>query len=122
MYVGHSWISLVVVAVGFVVRYSMMNRRGRRHPGGRSPARGLTDRDPSRAGPPPGTRPDPPDGVARSDATPGGTPPGWFRDPFVRHHERYWSGSAWTEHVTDDGTPSTDPPPAPRTPTRPPPH
>jgi hypothetical protein len=39
-------------------------------------------------------------------------PAGWLRDPFVRHDERYWSGSEWTEHVIDDGVPSTDPPPA----------
>jgi hypothetical protein len=38
---------------------------------------------------------------------------GWFRDPFVRHEQRYWSGSEWTEHVVDNGVPATDPPPAP---------
>lgn len=41
----------------------------------------------------------------------GGVPPGWFRDPSGRHEQRYWSGSAWTEHVTDRGIPGTDPPP-----------
>lgn len=46
----------------------------------------------------------------------GGTDPGWFRDPFVRHEQRYWSGDAWTEHVSDGGVPGTDPPPPPREP------
>jgi hypothetical protein len=40
-----------------------------------------------------------------------GVPPGWFTDPSGRHQQRYWSGSAWTEHVTDAGAPGTDPPP-----------
>ena len=40
-----------------------------------------------------------------------GTAPGWFRDPFFRHEQRYWSGGAWTEHVTDSGAPGIDPPP-----------
>ena len=40
-----------------------------------------------------------------------GTAPGWFVDPFVRHEQRYWSGTAWTEHVLDAGTPALDPPP-----------
>jgi hypothetical protein len=38
-------------------------------------------------------------------------PPGWFTDPSGRHQQRYWSGSAWTEHVTDAGVPGADPPP-----------
>jgi hypothetical protein len=39
-------------------------------------------------------------------------PAGWLRDPFVRHEQRYWSGTEWTEHVIDDGVPATDPPPS----------
>ena len=46
-----------------------------------------------------------------------GTPPGWFADPFFRHEQRFWSGSEWTEHVTDAGAPGTDPPGATRPPT-----
>jgi hypothetical protein len=113
VYFGHhSWITLVVLAVGFLVRASMMNRRrGHRHD--RSSAPGLVDEGAPRSGPRPGRPPDPPTGAAPSGVA-GGTPPGWYRDPFVRHEERYWSGSAWTDHVTDDGTPSTDPPPPPR--------
>ena len=34
----------------------------------------------------------------------------WAADPFGRHQLRYYDGSAWTEHVMDDGRPSTDPP------------
>ncbi|MET8568331.1 DUF2510 domain-containing protein [Streptomyces sp. NPDC004783] len=25
-------------------------------------------------------------------------PPGWYRDPSAPHHERWWDGTAWTEH------------------------
>jgi uncharacterized protein YxjI len=40
-----------------------------------------------------------------------GTPaPGWYADPFGRHEARYFSGSAWTEHVLSHGRQSTDPP------------
>ena len=51
-----------------------------------------------------------------SDDTPGKVPftgiaPGWLTDPSGRHEQRYWSGSEWTEHVTDGGIPGTDPPP-----------
>ena len=40
-----------------------------------------------------------------------GIAPGWLTDPSGRHEKRYWSGSEWTEHVTDGGIPGTDPPP-----------
>jgi hypothetical protein len=40
-----------------------------------------------------------------------GIPAGWLVDPSGRHEQRYWSGSKWTEHVTDGGIPGTDPPP-----------
>ncbi len=40
-----------------------------------------------------------------------GIAPGWLIDPTRRHEKRYWSGSAWTEHVSDGGVPGTDPPP-----------
>ena len=70
---------------------------------GRGPDREIAAGDPA--------APDPSSGAAF-----GGTAPGWFRDPFVRHEQRFWSGAAWTEHVQDDGVPGIDPPPAPRTP------
>jgi uncharacterized protein YxjI len=40
-----------------------------------------------------------------------GTPaPGWYADPFGRHEARYFSGAAWTEHVSSHGRQGTDPP------------
>jgi hypothetical protein len=42
---------------------------------------------------------------------------GWLVDPTGKHDQRYWSGSDWTEHVTDNGVPGTDPlPPPPSSP------
>ena len=38
-------------------------------------------------------------------------PAGWMPDPSGKFDQRYWSGSEWTEHVTKNGTPATDPPP-----------
>jgi hypothetical protein len=35
---------------------------------------------------------------------------GWHPDPSGRHQLRYWSGTEWTDQVTDNGVPSTDPP------------
>jgi len=43
-------------------------------------------------------------------------PAGWFQDPEHRHQWRYWDGTAWTDHVADDGQQSRAPlgaPPAP---------
>ncbi len=37
------------------------------------------------------------------------TDPGWYADPYRRHQVRYWDGSAWTEHVGNDGQQSADP-------------
>ena len=39
-----------------------------------------------------------------------GPSPQWAPDPSGRHELRYWSGSAWTPYVNDDGTPGIDPP------------
>ena len=36
---------------------------------------------------------------------------GWLIDPSGRHEKRYWSGTEWTDHVTDGGVPGSDPPP-----------
>jgi hypothetical protein len=38
-------------------------------------------------------------------------PPEWCPDPTGFHQLRYWDGTAWTDNVADDGTPSTDPMP-----------
>jgi len=41
-------------------------------------------------------------------------PADWYPDPGGRHEVRYWDGSQWTDHVTDNGVQSVDPlPPAP---------
>lgn len=42
---------------------------------------------------------------------PSATPAGkWAPDPTTRHELRFWTGSEWTEHVTDGGVPGIDPP------------
>ena len=97
----HSWVAVVVLLGVLAIRVlTSQRRRGARRPGGSAGARGFAA--PSAATP----------GTAPSDgATSTGTDPGWFTDPFVRHEQRYWSGTAWTEHVLDAGTPAVDPPP-----------
>ncbi|HEY1734943.1 MAG TPA: DUF2510 domain-containing protein, partial [Acidimicrobiales bacterium] len=57
--------------------------------------------------------PESPSGADAGASRPGhtGIPAGWMVDPSGRHQQRYWSGTTWTEHVTDDGMPSMDPPP-----------
>ena len=36
-------------------------------------------------------------------------PAGWHADPTGRHQVRYWDGTAWTDHVSDQGVQSVDP-------------
>ncbi len=36
-------------------------------------------------------------------------PPSWFPDPAGRHELRYWDGTGWTEHVSDQGVTRQDP-------------
>ncbi|MEJ7765749.1 MAG: phospholipid scramblase-related protein [Acidimicrobiales bacterium] len=40
------------------------------------------------------------------------TAPGWFADPTTTHELRYFDGTTWTEHVSDQGTTAVDPLPA----------
>lgn len=35
-------------------------------------------------------------------------PPAWHVDPVARHQQRYWDGSQWTEHVSNNGVQSVD--------------
>ncbi len=35
--------------------------------------------------------------------------PGWFNDPYGRFQQRYWNGTAWTEHVATNGVATADP-------------
>lgn len=37
------------------------------------------------------------------------TPPGWYQDPFGRHHLRYYDGSQWTTHTSTAGVQHEDP-------------
>lgn len=37
-------------------------------------------------------------------------PARWSPDPLGRHQYRYWDGSQWTDHVSDDGMVTSDPP------------
>jgi hypothetical protein len=114
MYYGHaSWIALVIFGGMFAIRYLSSQRRrdqGRGHPY-RDPGASSSFTGPGRRGPGPGPAADP-GGPASTGSS--GTAPGWFADPFVKHEQRYWSGTEWTEHVTDGGVPGTDPlPPRP---------
>jgi uncharacterized protein YxjI len=36
-------------------------------------------------------------------------PPAWHPDPTGRHQYRYWDGTVWTDHVSDNGATGTDP-------------
>jgi Protein of unknown function (DUF2510) len=106
---GHSsssWLFLLLPLALLAVR---MLASGRRRGGSRRPQAppSFFVGHPS----PPGSVPTapPPDAIG-SETT--GTPAGWFTDPFVKHEQRYWSGTEWTEHVLDDGVPDNDPPPS----------
>ncbi len=37
-------------------------------------------------------------------------PADWYPDPYGRHQHRYWDGQQWTEHVSDHGRRTVDPP------------
>ncbi|HNJ97043.1 MAG TPA: phospholipid scramblase-related protein [Ilumatobacteraceae bacterium] len=37
------------------------------------------------------------------------TPANWYPDPTKRHQMRYWNGTAWTDHVSDNGIQGNDP-------------
>jgi hypothetical protein len=113
MYHAHgSWIALVIFGGLFGLRLlSAQRRRGgyRRTPTSKS---SFTNSDPRG----PSARPtaEPPNQSGSTHTAPTvhtGTAPGWFRDPFFKHEHRYWSGSEWTEHVTDGGVPGVEPPP-----------
>ena len=48
--------------------------------------------------------------MTTSDTPAHDNPARWAPDPLGRHQYRYWDGSQWTEHVSDDGRVGTDPP------------
>lgn len=110
MYLGHgSWVVLVLFGGTFAMRYlSSQRRRGQR----RGPTSQSSFTGSDRPGPPP---PSPTRSVG-DDPEAGwgsgtGTAPAWYRDPFLAHEHRYWSGTEWTDQVNDDGVAGTDPPP-----------
>jgi hypothetical protein len=49
-------------------------------------------------------------GPGPSEAASSQVPASWQADPTRRHELRYWDGTTWTEHVSDAGQQSTDPP------------
>ena len=53
-----------------------------------------------------------PQAVAPATPTPDASltaPAAWSEDPAGRHQLRYWDGTGWTAHVSDDGQASEDP-------------
>ncbi len=111
MYQGRAgWGVILVFGVSMAIRYFLSRRRsGSRGPAGFPGAgRSFTA----------GRSVQPTDRGASvtvvEPTTAAGTAAGWFTDPFVRHEQRYWSGTAWTDQVADAGVPGTDPPPAQR--------
>jgi hypothetical protein len=93
-----------VFAAFFAMR-ALPSRRGRRRPPSGSTTNPFTGASSA-------THPSDSGGGPLGGVTFTGIAPGWLIDPSGRHELRYWSGSEWTEHVTDGGTPGTDPPPA----------
>lgn len=117
---GHgSWLAVIPFLAIIVMR--MLSVRRRQAPG-QAPM-GFRDQhhDPGTHRYPPHSAPGPapshPGGTAepRPPASSGigtsGLAAGWFPDPTGRYEQRYWSGSAWTEHVSRGGVPATDEPP-----------
>ena len=98
---GGAWYLIVLPAAFFILRFVILPRRrgmGRRAPGGDQPTSASVAPNTTNGAPSPG--------FGRS-----GIPAGWMVDPSGRYDRRYWSGTEWTEHVTKDGAPGTDPPP-----------
>ncbi len=108
MYYGHaSWAVLLLFGLMIVMR-TMSSRRRRGAPGRGPATRSFTGGGFQQGpGPSPGGSGDIGTGSQHT-----GIPPGWLTDPSGRHEQRYWSGSEWTEHVSDGGVPSSDPPPS----------
>jgi Protein of unknown function (DUF2510) len=58
---------------------------------------------PTSAAPPP-----PPPGTAAAPPAPSNRTAAWNPDPTKRHELRYWDGTRWTDHVSDQGKTATD--------------
>ncbi|HEX3946938.1 MAG TPA: DUF2510 domain-containing protein [Acidimicrobiales bacterium] len=124
LWYGHgSWVFVVVLLAVFLLRTVAARRRGPGPSRGPGPNRGAGYGAPAASPFPPAAdrRPvtDPPvppagtvvEPVRGDPAGHRGVPAGWLVDPSGRHQQRFWSGTTWTEHVTDDGVPGVDPPP-----------
>jgi hypothetical protein len=116
---GASIIPIVLIILLFVIRMSAARRRRgqtggasmgfRAGPPGARPQGPIGPQGPF--GPQSGPAPNPSEAPADNEGwgvTRTGIPAGWFPDPSARHEMRYWSGTAWTEHVRDGDTPGTD--------------
>jgi uncharacterized protein DUF2510 len=105
MYYGHGSTIALLVFFGFIALRVIASQRRRQGRPGVTRARAFTDTSVASQ----------PDGAGGSSDAAGvpftGIAPGWMIDPTGRHEQRYWSGTAWTEHVLDRGVPATDPPP-----------
>jgi hypothetical protein len=84
------WVFLVPVALAIVFRLMARSNMRRRAPGASA--------QPFQGGRGMGGAPQ-----ARGIAA------GWLPDPSGRNDQRYWSGTAWTDHVMTGGVPGTDP-------------
>jgi hypothetical protein len=49
-------------------------------------------------------------GTLTAPVTPAAPAPGWYPDPMRRYEQRYWDGSAWTDHVVRQGQQFRDDP------------
>lgn len=115
---GSTWVTLVVLAVVMVLRFSSARRRRSGKRAGATPPSSapVVPTTSEFAGDPPGTTPE----QTATPSPPGPTSaagaiaPGWLRDPFFRHQYRWWSGAGWTDQVSDDGVLSTEVPPPPK--------
>jgi hypothetical protein len=56
-----------------------------------------------------GSRPMLSQGASGAAAAGGGQPAGWHPDPAGRHEMRYWTGTGWTDDVSDAGVSTKDP-------------
>lgn len=124
-YGSASWIVLLPIALIVARMFMRRGGLGQRRPGGQGGPRGMYGSPWGRAGgmssPPPGStfdashrpgEPADPETEGASGSSSVRIPAGWMPDPSGKFDQRYWSGSEWTEHVTKNGTPATDPPPS----------